>query len=172
MTFDNRACTLRENFEINIDGNTTTRIYQTKYLGIIIDCHMRWNNQIEIKRTKYVIEISNKLSKILNILFVTRSLNMVMCGIYYSIVIYDMIVWDSANSNIIGTLFSIHNVRSLNNSRICANPPLNLKQRYTYTILSNCEAILPTYSNITIRSRNKLVSLLKIRKEIGKKKYL
>ena len=58
------VCSVPTNLNITIDNFNLKRVENTKFLGIIMDCHMRWDSQIQsiIKKTKYLLYIFYKLS--------------------------------------------------------------------------------------------------------------
>ena len=66
IEFGNQVDSILKNLHISMQG-TIRRVKRTKYLGIIFDSHMRWNEHIEYiyNKTKYLIFIFYKLSKIM-----------------------------------------------------------------------------------------------------------
>lgn len=68
MTFGSYCTSVLEKFNIYINVTKINRVESTKYLGIIIDYKLCWDKHIEyiLNKTKYLIFIFYKLSKIMN----------------------------------------------------------------------------------------------------------
>ena len=73
------------------------RVGSTKYLGIIFDNNMRWNEHMEYiyNKTKYLIFIFYKLAKLMT----TGTLRMIYYALFHSIISYGIIAWGDAYSN-------------------------------------------------------------------------
>ena len=65
IEFGNQVDGTPKNFNINIQGTKIKRVESNKYLSIIFDSNMRWNEHIGYiyNKTKYLIFIFYKLSK-------------------------------------------------------------------------------------------------------------
>ena len=83
-----------------------TRTDTVKYLGVIIDAHMRWNTHVNtlVKKTRYLIYIFYKLRTMLN----TNQLLMVYYALFWSIATYDMIVWGGTVDTNLSLLHNVH----------------------------------------------------------------
>ena len=51
MVFDNKRC--ENNHLVSINGLYINRVYVTKFLGVHIDCHLNWNEHINLKKIKF-----------------------------------------------------------------------------------------------------------------------
>lgn len=73
------------------------RVYSTKYLGIIVDQHMRWNCHIKyiIKKTRYLLYIMSKLRHIFGIDIILR----IYYAFFGSIAFYGIVAWGGAYDN-------------------------------------------------------------------------
>ena len=75
IEFGNQVGSTTKNLDINIQGTKIKRVENTKYLGIIFDSYMRWNEHCEYiyNKTEYLIFVFYKLSK----LMMTETLRMI-----------------------------------------------------------------------------------------------
>ena len=84
IKFGNEVSSTPKNLDINIQGTKINRVENTKYLGIIFDSHMTWNEHCEYiyNKTKYLIFVFYK-SKLMT----TDTLRMISYAIsqYYFI---------------------------------------------------------------------------------------
>ena len=92
MEFGNQCDSTPKNLNINTNGIKIKRVDSTKYLGLVFDSDMRWNEHIVYvyNKTKYLIFIFYKLMKIMS----TDCLPMVFYAYFLSIISYGMIAWE------------------------------------------------------------------------------
>ena len=97
IEFGNQVGSTSKNFDINIQGTKIRRVVNTKYLGIIFDSYMRWNEHCEYiyNKTKYLISVFYKLSKLMT----TDTLRIIYYALFHSIISYGIIAWGGAYSN-------------------------------------------------------------------------
>ena len=102
MEFGSQCDSTPKNININISGIKIKRVESTKYLGLVFDSNMRWNEHIVYvyNKTKYLISIFCKLMTIMS----TDCLRMVYYAFFHSIISYSMIAWGGAYSNSINLL--------------------------------------------------------------------
>ena len=102
MEFGSQYDRTPKNLNININRIKLKRVESTKYLGIVFDSNMRWNEHIEYvyNKTKYLIFIFYKLTKIMS----TDCLRMVYYAFFHSIISYGIIAWEGAYLNSINML--------------------------------------------------------------------
>ena len=86
MEFGSQCDSTPKNLNININGIKIKRVESTKYLGLVFDSNMRWNEHIlyVYNKTKYLILIFYKLMKIMS----TGCLRMVYYAFFHSIIFY------------------------------------------------------------------------------------
>ena len=97
IEFGNQVGSTPKNLDINIQGTKIEKVENTKYLGIIFDSYMRWNEHCEYMydKTKYLIFVFYKLSKLMT----TDTLRMIYYALFHSIISYGIIAWGGAYSN-------------------------------------------------------------------------
>ena len=64
MVFSTKPSIQNSNFNVNINNSTITRVHHTKFLGVIIDSKLTWQD--------HIMHIKNKISKIIGILLRVR----------------------------------------------------------------------------------------------------
>lgn len=57
ITYANGIVMLPANMKIYIDEVEVQRVQHTKYLGVIFDCHLRWNIHVHcrVRKTRYLL---------------------------------------------------------------------------------------------------------------------
>ena len=68
MEFGSQCDSTPKNININVNGIKIKRVESTKYLGLVFDSNMRWNEHIVYvyDKIKYLIFIFYKLMKIMS----------------------------------------------------------------------------------------------------------
>ena len=90
-------CLYDINLPVIIGNNYIKQVYNTKYLGIIIDYQLKWNEHIKV--------LCNKLSKIGSILYRIRqkltsdALRLLYYGLVYSKITYGIVFWGGTWTN-------------------------------------------------------------------------
>ena len=97
MTFGNYCDSVPSNMNIQINSRELKRIDNCRYLGLIFDYKMKWDKHVDylISRTKYLIFIFYKLSKVMN----SETLKMIYYSLFHSIISYGVIAWGGAYTN-------------------------------------------------------------------------
>ena len=88
MVFSNRKC--ENNHLVSINGMYINRVYVTTFLGVHIDCHLNWNEHINL--------IKNYISK--NVYVMYRVKHLLTSSALYSLYIlpylnYCCEIWDN-----------------------------------------------------------------------------
>ena len=65
ITFGIYINSLPDNITIDINGELIKRVPYTKYLGVIIDCHLRWGVHVQqiLNKTRYLLYIFRRFSE-------------------------------------------------------------------------------------------------------------
>lgn len=81
------------------------RVNCTKYLGIMVDSNLRWNEHVSniTKKTRYIIYLFYKLKSILS----SKQLMTLYYSLFWSIVTYGIIAWGGATNTIIAPIITI-----------------------------------------------------------------
>lgn len=171
ITFGNYSDSIPSDFSISIDNNLIQRVRETKYLGIIIDQHLKWESELKsrVKRTNYLVYVIAKLSKVLR----PKELTTIVYGLYYSVATYGIIAWGSAYNNVLKPILStnkrIVNIMKLANAT--SNLPLHPQKKYIYESLLYHYKDLATKNRSYYNTRYKSLPLPAINKEVGKKNH-
>lgn len=176
ITFANSISTLPDNIQIIINDSVLQNVTHTKYLGVIIDRHLRWREHINgiCNRTKYLIFIFAKLKKMLSI----KSLITIYYGLFHSIANYGVIGWGSAYESALSPLLMLQKriikvimqstEQVQNNCNSCQ--VLNIIQNYILVVLVyNYDKLTSSYQTLNVPTRHKLLRLPAVNKEVGKK---
>ena len=89
MPFGNYRDSIPDILTVKINNKQINRVESFKYLGIIFYSNVRWDKHIEstIKKTKYLVFIFSKLSKIMQ----TKTLMVMYYALFNSIISYEII---------------------------------------------------------------------------------
>lgn len=89
MTFGNYRDSVPAKFEIQVNDKKLNRVESCKYLGIIFDYNLRWNEHIDYiyNKTKYLVFIFYKLSRVMNL----DTLKLIYYAFSNSIITYGII---------------------------------------------------------------------------------
>ena len=137
ITFGNYYDSVPSTINIQINNNELKRVESCRYLGLIFDYKMKWDKHIDylISRTKYLIFIFYKLSKVMNF----ETLRTIYYSLFNSIVSYGIIAWGGAYTstktllqNLQYKLLKIMNKNNFNKHR----NPMNLEQIYALESLT------------------------------------
>ena len=89
ITFGSYIDSLPDNREIIVNNVQINRVSSSKYLWVYVDCHLRWDVQVDkaTKRLNYLIYVFYKLKKCMNV----NNLRMLYYALFHSILIYGII---------------------------------------------------------------------------------
>ena len=89
VTFGNYKDSVPRIFKLQLNNEIIRRVVNVKYMGIIIDQHLRWDIEInqKTKRLKYTVLILAKLKSSMS----PTNLMTIIYGIYYSIAKFQVI---------------------------------------------------------------------------------
>lgn len=175
ITFANGTDMLPQKINIIMNNKSIKRVEVTKYLGLYVDCFMKWAHHIDYitKTLRYLVFVFKKLSKILS----TVSLLKIFYALFNSIASYGIIAWGSAYENAVSSLVNLQ-VRILKIifkgkiEQIKSRLILNVKQNYTLNVLMyNYDLLKNLYKNSESRTRNKIIALPYARLNVGKKRH-
>lgn len=171
MSFGNYCDSVPQTVEIRLDNKLLNRVESHKYLGVIFDYNMKWDQHIEyiIKKTKYLIFIFAKIKNIMD----TKTLLTVYYAFFNSIINYGIIAWGGAYSTCIKLIQGVQNkILKI----ICKNKfikekyPLTVRQLFQFqSILYHYKNLKEKYINSSSKTRNKNIQLPKISKTIATK---
>ena len=169
LEFGNNCNSISKNMNIKIHDRQILRAENTKYLGIIFDSHMRWDNHTNyvFNKTKYLTYLFYKLSNIMT----TEILNMLYYAFFNSIVTYGIIAWGGAYPGRLKQLQNLQNrlLKIVNKNKfIHGKYPLNIDQLFTYeSILYHHKELKDQYENSDRNTRNKSILLPRRNKTIS-----
>lgn len=138
IPFSNYIDTIPKIICISIDGVDIKQVDSTKYLGIIIDRHLRWNEHTKfiINKTKYLLFIFSKLTW----LYDTHTLMIIYYALFHSIITYGIIAWGGSNFIHIGILQHLQNriIKIIKRNKFTiANYPLNIENSFNLACISH-----------------------------------
>ena len=170
ITFGNYTDSVPNKLDIKIDNETIRRVENCKYLGVIFDQNLKWNEHINyiIKKTRYLIYIFYKISKYMH----RETLKIIYYAFFHSIITYGIIGWGGAYSNSLQRLEKlearVHKI--INKNDFVNDNPLNIQQAYAYeSLLYNFNTLKFTYLNSASITRSKLILLPKNTKRVSDK---
>ena len=170
ITFGNYTDSVPNKLDIKIDKETIRRVENCKYLGVIFDQNLKWNEHINyiIKKTRYLIYIFYKISKYMH----RETLKIIYYAFFHSIITYGIIGWGGAYSNSLQRLEKlearVHKI--INKNDFVNDNPLNIQQAYAYeSLLYNFNTLKFTYLNSASITRSKLILLPKNTKRVSDK---
>lgn len=102
MTFGNYFDSVPSALNIVIQNQNVQRVEFHKYLGVVFDFNMKWDEHIDniIKRTKYLIFIFAKIKKIMDV----KTLMIIYYAFFHSIITYGIIAWRGAYKNVLNLI--------------------------------------------------------------------
>ena len=158
MTFGSYCISVPEQFIICINNEIVKRVETCKYLGIILDYRLTWNDHVNFvsKKTKYLTVLFYKLSQIMK----TETLIMIYYALFHNRVTYGLIAWGGAYSNNLQILQNQQNklLKIINKGQfMISGYPLSLEQFFSYeSLLSHYETLSDKCSSSTSTTRRKL----------------
>jgi hypothetical protein len=160
-----------KNLNIKIQDKDLTRVDNTKYLGIIIDSNLRWENHIThiYNKTKYLIFVFYKLAKILT----QDILKMLYFALFHSIMSYGIISWGGAYTSTTRIFQMLQNrlLKIINKNNFPKEQqPLNIDQQFSFdSLLYHYEDLKDSYLTSNSNTRNKSIIIPKLLKKISNK---
>ena len=91
MVFSTKQSIINHNFSVQINNTNINRVYHTKFLGVIIDSKLKWQN--------HIMHIKNKISKTIGILLRARKTicNKLLLTLYNTLILphftYCISIW-------------------------------------------------------------------------------
>ena len=170
ITFGNYCDSLPEDLNIKIQSTKLVRVEYCKYLGIIINCNLKWDKQVEylIKKTKYMIYILYKMSQYMT----TETLRMIYYTLLHSIISYSNIARGGAYNNVLDLLQRIQTriLKIVNKNNFYQENPLNIKQIFAYECVTyHYNDLKNIYLNSKRVTRKKLIIPPKCSKMVSNK---
>lgn len=131
---------------------------------------MKWNRHIEniVKRTKYLVYVSYKLSGIVN----TKTMLLIYYAYFHGVINYGIQVWGSSSVSILYPLQNLQNkLIHIINKKLCKieNYPLRLDQVYALeSLVTHYQEMKSDYMNSKSITRYKSLNIPKFNKTIVK----
>lgn len=169
MTFGNYCDSVPYDISISMNGKLLKRVESCKYLGIVFDYRMIWNEHIEyiLNKTKYLVFIFHKISKYVH----TETLRMLYYAFFQSIISYGIIAWGGAYAGNLKLIQELQNkiLKIVNrNHFIPHNNPLNVEQLFSFEALKLHYNDLKTkFINSNSITRNRSVPIPLRSKTVG-----
>lgn len=174
---------ISNNFNKQYDETKISATLETKYLGLIIDCHLKWENHIQYmcNKIRHLMTYFFKLREILNIT------NLII--IYYSLVqavlSYGIIAWGGCSKTFIQKLITVqkcilkiilHKPKTYNSELVYLESKVfSIYKLYTFNILkyynNYINRVYITHNYETRKKINKDVITNKVIKHIGQQSF-
>lgn len=155
IEFGNQCNSTPKNLNITIHGDKINRVDNIKYLGVIFDSNMKWEQHLDnlYKKTKYLTFVFYKLSRTMP----TEVLKILYYTLFHSIMIHGIIAWGGAYS---GRKKSIQSLQTrllkivYKQKFIVDKHPLDIEQTFSYeSLLYHYEKLSELYNNKIKRTR-------------------
>lgn len=169
ITFGNYSDSVPLSVNLVINGHSLERVETCKYLGIIFDYRMRWENHILyiVNKTKYLIFLFYKFSKIM----LPETLLMVYYAFFHSIINYGIIAWGGclpSHKTMLQRLQSKLLKIIFKDNFDILKKPLNLDQLFALeSLLFHYNVLKSKYYHSNSITRNKNILLPQICKTVG-----
>lgn len=172
ITFGNYCDSVPKDLNIIINNEKIQKVDNYKYLGIVLDFNLKWKEHIEytINRTRYLIFVFHKLSKIMN----TNTLKMIYYALIHSKLSYGNIAWGGAYKSNLQLLQNIQNriLKKVYKNFFPQNKPLNMLQIFALESLKyNYNELRNIYINSKSITRQKIIPLPRIYKTVSEKNH-
>lgn len=172
ITFGNYCNSVPETMKIAIKNKDVKRVEQCRYLGLVLDYRLKWDFHIELilKKTKYLVFIFRKLSKIMK----QKTLMIVYYALFHSILSYGIIAWGGAYPTQIILLQRLQYklLGIIGKDRfVYGNVPCNIEQQFALeSILRHYETLSGLFAESTSVTRYKSIQLPKRTKTVSSKR--
>ena len=172
MAVGNYCDSVPKHIEVKIRDKDLNRVEVCKYLGVMFDYNLNWNEHIQyiIKKTKYLLYIFYKISKFMS----TETMRMIYYAFFHSIINYGIIAWGGAYNNNLCLLQDLQNriLKFINKKKIflAQDYPMNINQLFTYESLKyHYKTLRNQYVTSKSITRNKNIILPKNKKRVSNK---
>lgn len=161
ITFGNYNNSIPNNLDIRINQEKINRVSNCKYLGLIFDCNMKWEEHIKyiVSKTKYLTFVFYKLSKLMNL----ATLRLIYYALFNSVISYGILAWGGAYSNALQLLKNLQKklLKIINkNNFVIQGNPLHIQQMYELESLSfHYENLKSMHSSSKSNTRKKLIQI-------------
>lgn len=167
MTYGCYSTSMPESVTLRLNDTVIERAESAKYLGVILDCNLKWDVHID--------KLINKLRYYLYIMYKLKYLpQKILLSIYYanvySLLNYGIIIWGGAYSTELTTMRSLQSkfIKLLQSKDI-----LNFDQLYIMRcICYHYDNMREIYISSTSVTRHKLIEIPKMNKRIKEKDSL
>ena len=170
LTFGAYITSIPDDIQIHINGEFIERASSVKYLGVIMDCHMRWEEHVKLilRKTRYLLYVFRKLARFMS--------GNIMLTIYYalfhSITNYGIVAWGGVDNGILKPLDNLRNrlLKIILYGNRNLKKPLDIKSSFKLQSLSTFYSeFKKEYTDINSSTRDKTLVLpkLKINKSLG-----
>lgn len=172
MNFGSSIGSVPAQINVKIINKNITRVDNFKYLGIVFDSNLKWDNHIQhiIGKTKYLVYIFYKISKSMPI----ETLRMIYYAFFHSILSYGIIAWGGAYRNCRDQVQKLQNkiLKIINKNKFLLHDnPLNIGQLFAFEALKiyYCD-LKEKYLASDSVTRNRSIIIPKTNKRISEKK--
>lgn len=169
LTFAYQEKTITTVPTLNIAGRNIARVANHKYLGIVIDSRMMWEDHINhlTRKTRYLIFVMARLRYTVD----ETSLLAIYYGLFHSIAKYGVIVWGPATAKALQPIISIQErLLKIIKLKNAPNRPMSINQLYNFNCLRfHYNEMKETFETSMQHTRFKLIPVPPIKQELGRK---
>lgn len=161
VTFGSYCNSVPKNIKISIKNEEIKRVEGCKYLGLYIDYRLSWDLHIQkiVNKTKYLVFIFYKLSKLMN----RKTLMIVYYSLFHSILSYGIIAWGGAYMSQKILLQNLQNkiLKIIDKNEVVnKNRPCNIEQQYALeSVLYHYETLSKKFTESNSNTRNKSLQI-------------
>ena len=166
MAFSTRKKNIPNNINIQIHGIKLNSVDNYKYLGVIFDSLMKWENHILniTNRTKYMLFVLHKLKHQL----LPTTLVSIYYALFQSIANYGLVAWGGAYKKYLNPIFNLQKRLTKIIHNKCEKKILNIKESYIVnSIVYYYNGLKNSFLNNKNITRKKSIILPKSKKNIG-----
>ena len=164
MTFGPYCDSVPDNLNILIGNVKNKRVVLCKYLGVLIDFKVRWEDHTDnlVNKTNYLIYVFYRSRKIMS----KRHMLMFYYALFHSQISYGTLAWGGAYSGVLERIQNAQNevIKLLNTDNI-----LHIEIYKIESLLVHYEELSKRFIKSSSITRNKSLILPRIYKEIYKK---
>ena len=172
IAFGNHNDTIPSNLNILINNYKLDRAWKIKYLGVYLDCNLRWNEHISwvTNKLKYLVYVFARFKKSMCKVVLLK----LYYGLFSSIANYGIISWGSARKTIFKKLSNLQTriIKIIFTNVDNTNKPLTIKQNYyVEAVLRDYKLLSKLFSKSRKKTRNESLPLPKHRIGVAEKNY-